>query len=304
MNKLISIAPAPSVLNHKRFETLAGEGQWGFVRTALERVRSKKWQWFGVFDDRTAMGGAIVDVTYASKVFLWVYDRQEHHWLLETTKTLGPGMVTVSDDGLPGIVARGAGLHIQRTNDLWRITGAVDGLVLDLALTANGPPMTAVCPTPVGWNVTRKQAGLSAVGTLSGLASREIQGSGLLDHSHGVMARNTSWLWAMGGGRLPDGRAAGFNAISGFNADLENAVWIGDDVFHFETAEITQGKVWRVFAPDVLDLELHVEDTRREDLDLKLVASKYEQPLGVWRGQMAGFDVEFSGVAEDHRARW
>lgn len=304
MTHLIPIAQAPTVFRHKRFQTFAGEGQWGFVRSPLERIRSKKWQWFGAFDERTAIGGAVVDIAYASKVFLWVFDREEHHWLLETTKTLGPGMVSVADDALPGIVARGAGLHIQRTADLWRITGEVDGLVLDLALTATCLPMTAVCPTPAGWNVTRKQAGLKATGTLSGLISRDIDGHGLLDHSHGVMARDTSWLWAMGGGILPDGRRAGFNAISGFNADLENAVWLDEDVFHFQKAEISTGTSWRVFAPGVLDLELTVEDIRREDLDLKLVASRYEQPLGVWKGQLAGFDVAFSGVAENHSARW
>lgn len=306
MKELLAIPHAPAILEDLRFQTFAGEGSWGFKPGLASLIRRKKWNWFGAFDPHLAVGGAIVDVSYASKVFLWVYDRAEGVWLLDTTRTLGPAMVSVGDDALGSRVARGGGLEIRREGGTWQVKGRVDGLDLELTFSSQTPSMTAVCPTPVGWNVTRKQVALEVTGGISGRAVRSIDGWGLLDHSHGLMARRTSWLWAMGGGRLADGRPIGFNAISGFNDDLENAVWLGDEVFAFDRTTFhrdDQG-MWRVEAPGVLDLVLDVEAIRAEDLDLKVVGSRYQQPLGVWRGTIAGQTVAVSGVAEDHSARW
>jgi len=271
-----------------------------------QRLREKKWQWFSVFDEKLALGGAIVDVGYASKVFLWVFDREHQKWWLDGTQTLGPKRVFVAADANTRNIAHGAGLKIMRDGETWKVLGQFEGAKLDLTFVARTPAMTALCPTPVGWNVTRKQVSLEVSGVIRGVGEHKFVGaSGLLDHSHGIMARQTSWLWAIGGGHLADGRPIGFNAISGFNGDLENAIWIGDEVFGFGRAEFVKGESWRVSDDQgLIDLELVIEAVRKEDLNLKIVKSQYEQPLGTWHGKLAGHEVSFPGVAEDHRATW
>jgi len=48
---------------------------------------------------------------------------------------------------------------------------------------------------------------------------------------------------------------------------------------------------------------LAVEGCCEEDIDVGLLASRYSQPSGEWRGTVAGHDVEGGGVAERHRTR-
>ncbi len=300
------LSPAPSTLNTPTYSAYSGESTWGFRPSLLQRVREKKWQWFSVFDDKLAVGGAIVDVGYASKVFLWIFDREHQKWWLDETQTLGPKRVFVSNDSNTRNIADGGGLKIMRDGAVWKVIGHFMGAKLDLTFEETAPAMTALCPTPVAWNVTRKQVCLDVSGVIRGVGDHKFQGaSGFLDHSHGIMARQTSWLWAIGGGQLRDGTSIGFNAISGFNGDFENAIWIGDEVFGFGRAEFVRGDSWKVSDDKgLIDLELVIEGIRKEDLDLKVVKSQYEQPLGIWHGRMAGHEVSFPGVAEDHRATW
>ncbi|MEZ4458688.1 MAG: DUF2804 family protein [bacterium] len=297
---------APALLTTPCFGSYQGDSRWGFKPSFRQSLREKKWQWFGAFDATMAVGGAIVDVGYACKVFLWAYNRVEHRWWLDATRTLTPRAVVVADAAASGLVARGVGLSIHRNDNVWQISGEFEGCALDLTMTALAMPATAVCPTPAGWNVTRKQAALRCSGTISAGASHTfVDGWGLLDHSHGIMARETSWLWAMGGGATRDGEAIGFNAISGFNADLENFVWINDTVVALKRVTFEQGDVWRIHDESgALDLSLRVDATRSEALDLKLVRSDYVQPLGLWAGTIGGESVELYGVAENHRATW
>jgi len=297
---------APSTLDTPTYSAFKGDSVWGFHPSIKQRLREKKWQWFSVFDEKLALGGAIVDVGYVSKVFLWIFDRENQTWWLDGTQTLGPKRVFVANDVNTRNIAHGGGLKIMRDGSIWKVLGHFEGAKLDLTFTATAPPMTALCPTPVGWNVTRKQVSLSVAGVVRGIGEHKFHdATGFLDHSHGIMARHTSWLWALGGGQLADGIAIGFNAISGFNGDMENAIWVGDDVFGFERAEFTKGASWRVKdSKGMIDLELDIEAVRTEDLDLKLVKSKYEQPLGIWRGTLAGHEVSLVGVAEDHMATW
>ena len=301
-----SLKLAPALLTMPTFGSYQGDSRWGFKPSLRQSLREKKWQWFGAFDDTMAVGGAIVDVGYACKVFLWAYNRAENRWWLDATRTLTPRAVSVADAASSGVVATGVGITITRNDNDWRISGRFEGCTLDLEMTALVMPATAVCPTPVGWNVTRKQAALKLTGTVAvGTRHEFVDGWGLLDHSHGIMARETSWLWAMGGGATKTGEPIGFNAISGFNADLENFVWMNDTVVALKRVTFEHGEVWRIQDDSgALDLSLRVDATRSESVDLKLVRSDYVQPLGLWTGKIAGEEVELYGVAENHRATW
>lgn len=307
-----TLTAAPERLRVATFGTYRGEARWAFPRRLQNISTEKKWQWFGAFFDRYAIGGAIVDLTYASKVFVWVFDRKNSNFVISHEKTLPPFAVQVANDALAPTVASSPGFEIRRPDmaKQWIVRIDLPQLKLDLFLESVLDPLLAVCPVegrPERHNVTRKEVGLRARGelVLKGSKVALSQGFALLDHSHGLMARTTSWKWAMGGGRV-DETPVGFNAIQDFNDDLENAAWLGDTLVHTSPALILQEKDhWRVQTScGSVNLTLDIEGIRAEDINLKLIQSTYRQPLGIWRGTILGASVAIPGVAEDHLARW
>lgn len=292
----------------------------------LERLlREKRWQWFAAADRRVAVGGAIVDAGLASTLFVWVFDRRRGELVADHEVLRGPGWASIADSSGQGEVARfGRGKHgalaeVARHADRLRIRARFAGLELDLALhVADHRVLTAICPVDgtdyTGVNLTQKETALRASGRLRcarGLWHLEPDAVGMADYSHGLLARETRWRWAIGSGTTADGRRVGFNLVEDFNAGLENAVWLGDALHAVSPARFrydrhNPDRPWRVETADgEVDLTLDVHAVRAADADLWLAASVYRQPLGVWSGTLLGEPIaDVFGVAEDHRARW
>lgn len=285
----------------------------------LDRVRSqKRWQWFGAVSDDVAVGGAIVRTGYAGNVFCWVFDRTRGEFLADVTRVVPlPAVSVASCVSGNGLAARYQafieGFEVIRVEDTWRIEGKVGDVRLDLVVTESGTPATAICPSAStvrhAAHVTRKQAVATASGRIrSGSSVFDLSDApAFLDYSHGILAGETIWQWAIGSGTLEDGSSAAFNVVAAFNDAMENVVWIdGTPRFvgevHFELPEDLR-YTWRVEG-DGLSLELDVEAVRAQELDLGLVASDYAQPLGVWRGTIDGQSFTGVGVAENHRSVW
>jgi hypothetical protein len=281
----------------------------------------KRWQWFGIFTDELAIGGALVRTGYAAQVFFWVCDRRAGQLIHDASYTLPAPAVWVSDDPYHGQVARlwtpRDRLRITRDGDDVTISGGIGELELFARLRRpNGPPMTAICPQKKGLvNVTQKQLGFEVSGVLKlGDRSWQLGGEracGMLDYTHGLMAYETSWLWAIGAGELESGQRVGFNLISGFNGGLESVVWLDGELFWVGHTSFRhhpgQPKApWYVSSEDgLVDLKLRVEATRAETVDYRVIRSQYVQPLGQWSGTIAGeLLARCWGVAEDHHARW
>jgi hypothetical protein len=139
-----------------------------------------------------------------------------------------------------------------------------------------------------------------------------------LDYSHGLLARETRWRWASACGLLPCGRVLGLNLVEGHNDGpvTENALWldgrlipVGRTRFGFDSGDPCAP--WTLLSEDGrVDLRFEPEGLRREDIDLKLIASRYVQPVGTFHGTVRGLDGQsvsvegLAGVTEDHRARW
>ena len=133
---------------------------------------------------------------------------------------------------------------------------------------------------------------------------------GYLDYTHGMMARRTSWRWAIGAGTARDGAPFGFNLVAGFNDGLENALWRDGQVqrlpkVRFEVPK-DSGSLWHVSSLDGrVALTLEPEGERRALFDVGVIESIYTQPIGRWTGRIGALEIEdASGVAEDHRAVW
>ncbi|MDZ7730652.1 MAG: DUF2804 domain-containing protein [Natrialbaceae archaeon] len=286
--------------------------------TMLTRwLREKQWQYVAVADDRLAVGGAIVDAGLLGSPFWWALDRETGELRVDRSGvTLSPAIshAETPTAGRQATVrwARDP-ITIDRSAAQLTVTGSSGPLSLDLELLADpAEAATAICPVagghPAALNVTQKEV-TSAVSGSATIGSRRhtFDGAvGLLDHTHGLLARETEWEWAMGCGEH-DGSRIGFNLVSGFNDGLENVCWIGETVMELGAARFDQDEqCWRVrTADDRLDLTLDVEAERTENTDVGIVASAYRQPIGAWSGTIDGRSVEgLYGVAEDHRARW
>ena len=312
-------------------EALVGTWRGACETTSLERparraglgrigqvISEKRWQWFGVFDEAIFLGGAAVRLGWASQLFLWVFDRSAGRMLLDWSRTGPAGSVVISDHPGAGVVARSrpplGQLRLARRGDGVRISGRVGPARLELACEGSAvEPATAIAPVEGGvLNVTQKQAGLEAIGWVELGGRRRVLGPGAracLDYTHGLLARRTAWRWAIGAGRDARGRRVGFNLVEGFNQGLENVLWVQGHPVALGPAQFVCGEgdeaVWEVRAGQGrLRARLEPQGHRREDIELGVAASRYVQPLGVWRGRVDGVDFEAWGVAEDHRARW
>jgi len=278
------------------------------------RLREKRWQYFAAADGAVAVGGAIVHLGWAGHAFLWAVERGRP--LVEAEVTALPFSVRVGDEPGEGLVARCRGLTLRRAGGALHAAGRLGQVEVEVRLEEAGTPfLTAVAPVKGGGvNLTAKQAGLRAAGEVR-IGGRRIElgagAVGLADYTHGLLARVTSWRWAAGGGRLPDGTRVGFNLVDGFNDALENGIWIGGALqpagrarFAWDAAD--PAAPWAVRTEDgSVDLRLEPEAVRRRDLRLGLATSWYRQPVGRWSGRLGGLEVEgLFGVAEDHRARW
>lgn len=293
----------------------------GLSARAIKLKEEKAWQWWGVIDEHMAAGSAIIRLGYASQLFFWCLDRRSGEFWCDHELTRAPWAASISHDPLDPMVARfGSGkspaCRVEREGwQVARMHGDLPRQRVSWALRFEElvQPMTAICPVKRGRvNVTVKQAGSLAHGevrvgdrtwTLSPRAR------GMLDYTHGLLARQTSWRWAIGAGTLQDGRAVSFNVVAGFNQGLENVCWIegvpgalGRVTVHCDPDSPRQ--IWRVTGEHV-ELELDVEGVREADKNMGVAASKYVQPVGVWRGMIAGEELgEVWGVAEDHVATW
>lgn len=281
-------------------------------------ISEKRWQWFGAFDERIAIGGAIVDAGPFGNAFLWVFDRESEELLVDADLLVPARFVTVATEPADGVVARvdlpRRRLRVTRAGDGVAIDGRFGGVDLTLAVDASDhEATTAICPVTdrnAGVNVTQKETCLPTQGHVDADERLAFDGVAMLDYSHGHLARETNWRWAIGSCRTDDGVAVGFNLVEGFNDGLENAVWVAGEPrpvdaasFAFET-DGTDGNCHVETTCGTVDATLVIEGQRREDIDIGVVASKYHQPLGHWKGTVAGRRIEGVGVTERHHAKW
>ncbi|MFP4632263.1 MAG: DUF2804 family protein [Halobacteriales archaeon] len=310
--------PAPDAVD-EGYEHAAYRGRLDDVslpRTSMstwERWSSdRRWQWFGAFDGRTAVGGALVDVGWFGSMFVWTFDRLSREMTSEDF-LLPAGVFEVTDDDTHGVVARldlpGKRFNVHRSGEQVHVTAVSSEQDVRLKFDVSGTEaLTAVCPAGSRSrhvDLTEKHAGVGVSGrVVTPEFERVLSGVGGLDYSHGLLPRRTQWRWAMGFDGSEDGGLA-FNLTEGYTGGVENAVWVdgvpcsvGRASFEFD------GSIRVTSDCGVVDVLLDVEAVRADDIDVCLLESSYRQPLGVWRGELAGREFEGAGVAERHIARW
>jgi uncharacterized protein DUF2804 len=278
----------------------------------------KRWRYVALFCDELMACAASVHVGPARQTFWAVLVRDPESPLLERTRLLprrgavelSPGRLRVHDESAraaPGDAGIRGGL---RSGPHGRRRGALTSSVaLDFTLEEDRG-IEALCPHGGAYVWTRKQAGISAHGTLAldHGPPRALEALAVIDDTAGYHARVTEWLWAAGVGVDTAGRPLAFNLVEGVNdppSGSERAVWIAGKPH--EVAPVR-------FAPDLTQIagadgsELHFAAAARRERreNLVLVRSEYRAPFGVFSGTLPG-GIPLArglGVVEHHRARW
>ncbi len=348
---MAALAPAPERIPDAAGRPLLGtyQGELGEVRLQAllppERVprwrlrfRRKAWVYTLVTTPEVILATAAVDLGYASHAFLTVVDLREKRPLVDFGAVgLPQPFASVNERPARGLRAhfRTAGARFivsrPRTEGVvsidvelaaFRTQGAGPvRLQLQLSLEGAPPSLAVVASVPGGGiNVTQKSGGLRAAGVLDvGRRSIPLEGGVAgLDVTIGTPARATAWRWAMGAGRLEDGRLLTLNLVEGINdgpGENENAVWVAGALHPLGRARFGFGRddprgLWRLdseagdFSLGFRPLHLH-----REERNLGLVRSHFRQLQGFFVGTVrAGGEVlqlsDLPGVTEDQDVRW
>ena len=290
----------------------------GFAQLRVPGVirAKKRWQWFCAMDEEVAFGGAVVRLGYMGQCFFWVFDRSTRQFVTQQSALLPPGIVHVTKNPQGGTLAstggRGVRLEVERPFED-QVVVSLDHAHTKARLVFKAPleqAMTAICPLPDRrTNVTIKHSGVHVQGWIQASGGRrwevsEESGWGFLDYTHGLLPYHTTWKWAIGGGLSPAGERVGFNLIEGFNQGYENAMWHQGRVYRLPESTLSCDSAWTARSSQVA-LRLQEEGVRREAIDLKVIASRYVQPLGRWTGEVGGMALSHGvGVAEEHEVRW
>ena len=240
----------------------------------------KAWRYVGVFSEALMVCLASVRIGPVRQSFWAVWDRAGQR-LYERTR-LGAGRITL----VPG-----------------RVQISDGPVALDLVLTeAGGVETVSASGRAYGW--TRKQGGISAVGTIAiDGRTQPVQGRAIVDDTAAYYERHTRWRWSAGVGETASGQAVAWNLVDGVHdapVASERTMWLDGVASELPPAE---------FAADlsrVGDLRFAAEATREHAQNLIVLRSAYRQPFGTFSGRLAP-DVTLArglGVMESHDVSW
>jgi hypothetical protein len=300
---------------------------------ALRRVaQEKRWLYLFAAGEEAMVGAAVVEAGWFAAGFAWVLDRTLGAFAFDRSAAGLPGLNARVNDR-PGVGARarfsGLGLlvDVRRSGGRyeWTMEGR-GGLRAELALATAGAPAPFVLVAPVagpGIRITQKCGGLEASGSvkLGGRTLRLDGGTGGVDTTHGLLARETAWRWAFGAGRLPDGARLAFNLAAGFGGvpagdPGENALFLGGGPVRLPPVRFAYDRShprspWRVASADgSVDLAFAPSAVHREVKSLVVLRTRFVQVAGTFAGRLpapGGGVLEVAalpGVVEDHWAVW
>ncbi|MNK61595.1 hypothetical protein D3C87_807570 [compost metagenome] len=272
-------------------------------------LRRKTWQYIALASEDAFVSAAVAHLGYVGLAFATAYDRRTG--IEASFQRLAPfaqGFRVAPELASGETVFTCSQGELRFSNLPRRVVIDVPGFEVTAEL-AGGAPWPCAWPIgPKGRNETVKDMGVECRGTLLlGSRERSLDGHAMVDWTRGTPARRTAWRWAAGVASVGDRRLA-WNLRTGFDDpdQVENALWVDGQPVPPGLATITPGSPgtpWRITA-GALDLSFEPDGMRREDLNLGLVASRYQQPWGRYHGTFEGQLLSGYGVVEDHWAIW
>jgi hypothetical protein len=265
----------------------------------------KQWRYTAAFADELMVCAARVRVGPLGQTFWAVCDRETGQ-MWERTRMRLPGArgeVWTEVEEREGVRDHapdaGATVRIDAEGEGVRAFMRFDG----------GTWVESVCPTPEGQYVwTRKRVGVPvSCDVRIGDRRWRVDARGVEDESEGYHPHHTTWSWSAAIGRATDGRAIGWNLVSGVNDPperSERAVWLDGDPF--EPAPVRFEELDAIEFDDGARLVFSPEFERRRAERLPLVRYSYRQPFGSFSGSLpGGIEIDRAlGVMEFHDATW
>jgi hypothetical protein len=301
-----------------RWEGLAAPWKVGVL---ARMARAKKWQYASIANDRVLVACCIVRLGYASNAFVYVFDRRERRFGADLAWTGVAGAAKVSDRPRGGATFRTRKVEVDLGPDAvgegWRVKVRAAGVAIDAHLEGSGAPAGLCAVTDLGAgrvNATHKSVGLVAVGEARVDGRRwDLAGSAALDHTSGLLHRETRWKWASA-----TGPGFGLNIVSGFNGPVENIAWIGERMWSLGPISVDYDggdpmRTWHFRSASgaavEVDLRFEPEGARRANTNLLVAKSIYVQPIGAFYGVIRTPEGVHTvdgvpGVTEDHVALW
>jgi hypothetical protein len=271
-------------------------------------VWRKRWRYVGAFCDELLLVAARVRVGPLGQTFWVVWDREGRR-MWERTRTLIPGArgeVWTEVAGRDGHVD-----HADDSGSLLRIEARHPdaGEARAFLRLGAGEWVEAVCPNESGEYVwTRKRADVPVACDIRiGDRRWRMEARGIEDESAGYHPHHTVWSWSAGVGSTSDGRALGWNLVSGINDPeqrSERAIWVAGEPS--EPGRVSFDGLESIVFDDGARLDFARECERRVERNRVVARYAYRQPLGSFTGTLAG-GLELAsglGVMEHHDARW
>ena len=299
----------------------------------LQRLRIKRWDYYGVTTPTHFYSFTLADLGYAGQVFAYVVDFEAKTYHEQTlTIPLARGIVlprnstagTSRFEGRVRLIFQ-AEPEGRRISVEWPGFGG-EGLKGEvwLHLPPDHESMVIVIPfASKRFYYNRKVNCMPAEGWIEYGGQRAdlhpTESLGNLDWGRGVWEYRSFWVWASSSGFLPDGRRVGLNLGFGFgdtSAATENALILNGRVHKFGQVDFTYNpndfmRPWRMTSPDGrVDLEFVPFLERVAATNLLIIASEVHQMFGRYYGTVHTDDGEvlrlegLIGFAEEHRARW
>ncbi len=333
-----TLEPAPNAVIDERGRPRFGSYTGTVPRVDLSRVagsqlrrvkREKRWIYVGIASDDAYVALLIARLGYVTNVFAYALDARTMR-MMATRSLLAPPMSCRVASGMSAPTPaefefRGSSASVTRGDRAGSLVVKANLRDFDLHATLDAtdapPAITAIAQVGESAkllvNTTEKRTLLTADGELrvDGKSREFVSALAGYDYTHGLLARRTAWRWAFGLGRAKSGERLAFNLVQGFVGEAECALWIEGELF-----PLAEGRFafdadnplteWRVSTADgALDLRFTPGGMHSEEKNLGLVASRFVQPSGAFRGTIRAkgktFEIErVLGVTEDQDVLW
>lgn len=271
----------------------------------------KKWRYLGAFGEELLLCAASVQVGPVGQTFWAVWDREERR-LYERTQMIVPMLARgevwtelgVEDtdriDWAPEVGGTEVRIEAAAKRDSEQVRGFLHA--------GEGSWAESVCPTGEddGYVWTRKRIVPVRCDVRVGERRLRAELFGIEDESCGYHPHHTVWDWSAGVGRTSDGRAVGWNLVSGINDPAERserAIWVDGEPT--EPGPVAFEEL-NAISLDGGRLEFSAEAERRDERSKPWARYSYRQPFGTFTGTLpGGLELaEAYGVMEHHDAHW
>ncbi len=267
-------------------------------------THQKHWMFLSLTADPIFMGIAIVDLSYATKAFLFVYDQQKMSFLVHFSK-MGPPLLagvkaTPTFDRMAWFRFGGVFLCLYSSlkEERYELTVHAPHLLIEAELSGREAPapLSAIGTHGPGLlHTTEKSVFLNATGQLrvNGTLHSLNHGIAGLDYTHGYLPHRMDWRWAFAQGHAKTGESVAFNIADGSLGESECALWINQELIpiskgEFQFSNHTSKTPWRISSlHKTVDLLFYPEEFHKEKNNYVFVSSDYIQGIGRFSGSIS-----------------